>query len=566
MKSQSTDQPHESKPDSQACPTTPTATNIQDWMVTKLAEAIEVEPDDIDIHRRFTEFGIESIVLFTLTGDLSEWLERDLPAELFWEHRTIDEVANRLAEVLAVESSSAEPVLQSPPLAPASRDQDLVLSFGQERQWCLAELFPDSSAVNIYASKSLEGPLDVPTLEESFAKVVKRHESLRTTFRSNELEPVQVIHPTCDVRIPVDDLQQVAEGNREEECRRMAGKHLRRRFDLEHGPLIRLNLLRLDKEKHVLLVVMHHIISDGWSFGIFFDELSANYDAAIHGLPAPLPELKVQYADYARWQRDWLQGHILEEQLAYWREKLSDSETLQLPTDKPRPYTFEYEGAHLPFRISGRLVQGLKELSKEEDVSQFATFATLFNVLLHRYSGQDDISLGTFVSNRSQPETKNLIGFFVNNLVLRNDLSGDPTFRETIHRVRRDATDALANQDIPFETLLEKLGPSRDGFSNPLFQVMLAFHNFPIPPLQFSGLNVTDYAVPRIARPYFELSLWTWEEGDNWSCFFEYAKNLFNEETIRGMQADLQALLEAVIEHPDQPISSYNLPAGPTQC
>jgi len=543
--------------------TVPAAEDIQRWIATKVAKELQVNTEGVDVNLRFSELGLDSTALFTVTGDLSEWLDRDLEAELFWKYPTILAVAEHLAKDLTTERGSDDDATISPPLVRVSRDQDLALSFGQERQYGLEQLNPGSSAINTCSAKTLKGPLDLGALQKSFTEIVNRHESLRTTFQWGDSKPIQIVHPTCDVNVSLEDLRQIPEEEREAECQRLSSQHLERSFDLERGPLIRMVLIKMGDEEHVLLLAIHHIVFDGWSFSVFYEELRALYQAFIKGLPSPLPELQIQYADFAHWQRETLNGEVLEQQLAYWRNKLSGSTPLRLPTDQPHPMIFNYQAAQLPFRLSEKLTSGLKNLAKEQDASLFTVLATLFNVLLHRYSGQDDISLGTFVSNRARFETQRLIGFFVNNLVLRNDLSGDPSFREALGRVGHDVSDSLAHQDVPFETLLRELRPPRDGVSTPFFQVLLAFHNFPSPPVRLENIAVSNYEASRILRCDFELVIWVWEEENELSGYFEYASNLFSEETMSRMETDFIALVESVVEDSEENISSYVLPFGP---
>ena len=299
-----------------------------------------------------------------------------------------------------------------------------------------------------------------------------RHETLRTRFVLSGDEPVQVIEPPSAVALPITDLSAMPQAEREARTRQITDTEARQPFDLEAGPLLRAQLLRLAAEEHLLLLNVHHIVSDGWSMGVLWRELSTGYNAFVSGHAPDLPRLPIQYADYAVWQREWLQGEVLEGQLAYWKEKLADLSTLELPTDRPRPPVPSYQGAHLTFDLPAPLTQALKELSRREGTTLFMTLLAAFQVLLHRYSGQEDIAVGTPIAGRGRTELEGLIGFFVNTLVLRSDLAGDPAFTELLARVRETALGAYAHQDLPFEKLVEELSPSRDISRNPLFQVM----------------------------------------------------------------------------------------------
>ncbi|RMF36691.1 MAG: non-ribosomal peptide synthetase, partial [Chloroflexi bacterium] len=349
----------------------------------------------------------------------------------------------------------------------------LPLSFAQQRLWFLDQLAPNTPLYNIPDAIRLRGPLDVAVLERSLNEIVRRHESLRTTFRATDGKPVQVIAPTLKLPLPLVDLSGLPKAAREAEVQRLATEEAQRPFDLSRGPLLRVTLLRLGDEEHVALLTMHHIISDGWSMRVLVQELAALYDAFSHGRPSPLPDLPIQYADFALWQREWLQGEVLEEQLAYWKQQLSGSPpVLELPTDRPRPPVQSFRGAHRPFMLPRPLSQAIKALCRREGVTPFMLLLAAFQTLLHRYTGQDDISVGTPIANRNRAEIEGLIGYFANTLVLRTDLSGDPPFRELLKRVREVALGAYAHQDLPFEMLVDALQPERDLSHTPLFQVM----------------------------------------------------------------------------------------------
>jgi amino acid adenylation domain-containing protein len=452
---------------------------------------------------------------------------------------------------------------------PRRKDIDSALpSFAQQRLWFLDQLEPGLPVFAIAICYRLHGPLDVEALTQSLNEIVRRHEALRTTFSTVDGQPVQVIASTLTLTLPVVDLRGLPKNQRETEARRLARKERRQPFDLAQGPLLRTTLLRLDEEEHVLVLTMHHIISDGWSIGILRRELSVLYEAYCAGKPSPLPDLPIQYADYAVWQREWLQGEVLEEQLAYWGKQLEGAPpVLELPADHPRPRLQTYEGTSLPVVLTTTLSEALRRLSRQQGVTLFMTLLAAFETLLYRYSGQDDISVGSPIANRRRAEVEGLIGLFMNNLVLRSDLSGNPTFRELLGRVREVALGAYAHQDLPFEKLVEALQPERVLNYNPLFQVMFILQNVPAEPLELTGLTASFFEVDRgIARQDLILELFDLPEGlgpeaqpKGLQGSLEYNTNLFDTARIKRMVGHLQTLLEGIVADPETPISELPL-------
>src|SRR5437763_35180 len=323
--------------------------------------------------------------------------------------------------------------LVAPPIVRVPRDTVLPLSFAQQRIWFLDQLEPGNTFYNVPTVIRLRGNLDLAALQKSLDEIIRRHEVLRTTFASVDGEPAQIVGPAESLRLPLTDLSSADEAERELHARRFIEEEARRPFDLSQGPFIRAFMLRLGDEEHILLLNMHHAVTDAWSSGVFMRELAALYEAFIGGRPSPLPELGVQYADYAVWQRQWLQGEVLDSQLSYWRERLGgDLPTLELPTDRPHPTLQTSHGAKYSFALPKPLSEGLKELTRREGATLFMTLLAGLKTLFHRYTGQTDISIGSSTANRSRPELEGLIGFFVNTLVMRADLSGDPTFHELL--------------------------------------------------------------------------------------------------------------------------------------
>ena len=363
-------------------------------------------------------------------------------------------------------------------------------SFLQQRLWLLEQLQPGAAAYNMAAAVHLRGQLDVAALEWGLNQIINRHEVLRTTFAQADGTPVQVITPELSLSLSRIDLRSVPEDVREGKVEQLAAEEAQRPFNLARGPLLRAVLLQLSGQEHVLLVTVHHIVADGWSIGILIREMALLYEAFITGKDSPLPCLPIQYADYTFWQQEFLSGEILQDQLAYWEQKLQEPlPVLELPADHPRPTSSSVRGARLPFTFPESLYESLKELSRREGATLFMTLLAAFKALLHRYTQEEDILVGTPVSGRSSSEVEQLIGFFVNTLVLRTDLSGNPTFRQLLRRVRDVALQADAHQDIPFDKLIEHLQPQRHPSHTPLFQVFFALDNTPKQSLDMARLS-----------------------------------------------------------------------------
>ncbi|MGE5755363.1 MAG: non-ribosomal peptide synthetase, partial [Planctomycetaceae bacterium] len=438
-------------------------------------------------------------------------------------------------------------------------------SFAQQRLWFLDRLVPGSPWYNIPAAVPLSFPLDVAVLKRCVNEIVRRHESLRTTFAVEDGRPVQIIAPDLELSLPLTDLRHLPHDKQNAKAMRLATEEARRPFDLAQGPLVRTQLLQMGHNDYVFLLTIHHIVADGWSMGIFFQELTALYLAFAKGHPSPLPELPIQYADFAVWQRDWLQGKVLQQQLDYWREQLMDLPVLQLPNDRFRPTEQGYRGARYHLTLPGSLTASLKALGQQEGATLFMTLLAAFQALLVRYTGQEDIVVGSPIANRNRAEIEPLIGFFVNTLVLRTDCGSDPTFRELLGRVREVALGAYAHQDLPFEMLVEKLQPQRDLGRNPLFQVIFQLLNTP-------GFTQQAFAGPTSQRAAlavqsgtskFDLEFDLWESPAGLIGNFEYNTDLFDEATIARMARHYQTLLEGIVADPDQPLSRLPLLTEP---
>jgi len=444
-------------------------------------------------------------------------------------------------------------------LTRVSRDGDLALSFAQERMWFLQRLDPESVAYNLQANVPLPGRLDLPALERALTELVRRHEVLRTTFVERDGLPVQVIAPPAPVAVPLSDLTQLAGPERVREAERLAGEEVRRGFDLERGPVFRVRVLRTGDEGHQLLVTQHHIVTDGWSIALFVEEVLALYRAFASGEVSSLPEPGFQYADFAHWQREWLQGDVLESRLAYWRERLAGAPpALELPTDRPRPAVETVNGATLHFDLPDELSRLVQTLSRAEGVTPFMTLLAVFQVLLGRYAGQDDVVVGTANGNRSVVETERMLGLFVNMLVLRTDLSGNPTFRGLLSRVRKVALGAVAHGDLPFEKLVEELAPPRDLARSAIFQVLFVMQNTPLEALSRSSSGAAGVIGERGTAAY-ELSLYVVETGKGFRGSLEYNTDLFDEATILRLRDHFLTLLEGAVAHPEARLSELPL-------
>ncbi|HEY0607598.1 MAG TPA: amino acid adenylation domain-containing protein, partial [Herpetosiphonaceae bacterium] len=530
-----------------------------------------LKQERVGINDTFFALGGHSLLATQIMSRVRSTLQVELPLSALFDLPTVAGLAARVEA-----AQRAAQGLTIPPIERVPRDLPLPLSFAQQRLWFLDQLQPNSAAYNIPAAVQMSGTLQISALHSSLNAIVGRHEALRTTFAESGGEPIQVITPRLELALPVVDLSERSAIEQELAVLRHTTDEAQTPFDLTHGPLIRARLLRLNDQEHVLIVTVHHIISDGWSVGVFLRELATFYDAFVANAAADpgtlLPELPIQYADYAVWQRGWLHpegsrsGEILDQQLGFWKQQLGGIlPLLELPTDHPRPAVQSFKGGRHTIALPKALTQALHSLSRREGVTLYMTLLAAFQTLLHHYTRQNDLVIGTPAAGRSQPETENLIGFFINTLVLRTDLSGNPTFKELLKRVRKVALDAYAHQDIPFEQLVDEIQPQRDLSRSALFQVLFVLQNAPMPSQSLRDLTLTSLEIDS-GTAKFDLALDLTETADSLGGFIEYSTDLFEIATIERLAEHFQTVLESIVGNPEQRLSDVAiLPAAEQQ-
>jgi amino acid adenylation domain-containing protein len=479
------------------------------------------------------------------------------------------EIQARKPEIIACLAATHHPHHHNfKPLVPISRSGNLPLSFAQQRLWFLDRLMPNHPFYNIPLALNLTGAIDLAALEQTFNEIVRRHEALRTKIVMQSGQPVQQIYPNLTIPLPVIDLQHLPPAEREIRAKQLTIEATQHPFNLSTEPLFRAKLLRLEQTQSILLLTLHHIIADGWSLGVLMNEIAALYPAFTNNRPSPLPELSIQYADFAHWQRQSLQGDVLATQLGYWQQQLDGISSLNLPTDRPRLAAQTYQGARQPLQLSKSLSLALVALGQQEGVTLFITLLAAFQVLLSRYTQQSDIAIGSPIANRNRSEIESLIGFFVNSLVLRTDLSGNPTFREVLKRAKDVALGAYAHQDLPFEKLVEELHPERNLNQNPLFQVVFALQNAPMTALELPDLTLSPLPF-ETETTRFDLEFHLWEpntqnglwadSSEGISGFVIYSTDLFDDASIARMVEHFQILLEGIVANPEQQIAQLPL-------
>ncbi|HZI11032.1 MAG TPA: amino acid adenylation domain-containing protein [Myxococcus sp.] len=508
----------------------------------------------VGIHDDFFELGGHSLLATQLASRVRELFRVDLSLRDLFNAPTVAGMAARIQALLQQDAGLAVPAL-----TPRARSGALPLSFAQQRLWFLEQLERGSPLYNIPLAVRLEGTLEVEVLQRCFTEIIRRHESLRTSFREGPSGPEQLIAPPMELPLVLVDLQSLPEEAREAEARRCAHEEAQRPFELSRAPLVRMQLLRLRQQTHVLLLTMHHIVSDGWSMSIFVREIAALYEAFSQGRPSPLPELPLQYADYATWQRGWLRDEALETQLSWWRDHLKGAPPLlELPTDRPRPAIRSFRGALATAHLPQALSSAIETLAHQAGATPFMVLLAAFKTLLHRYSGQEDLTVGTDIANRNHGGTEGLIGFFINQLALRTRLSGQRTFLELLALERETLLGAYAHQDLPFEELVKALNPERSLGHSPLFQLKLVFQNAPVSELALPGLALS-YTGSDTHTARFDLTLAVTHRPTGMELLCEYSTDLFDAGTMERMLGHLGNLLHAATEAPDRPLSALPL-------
>ncbi|MBL1175482.1 amino acid adenylation domain-containing protein [Pantanalinema sp. GBBB05] len=521
--------------------------------------------DTVSIMDHFFELGGHSLLGTQVISRIRDRFQVELPLRSLFNAPTIVELAQ-----LVDEQRTQAIQLPIAKIQPITRNQRLPLSFAQQRLWFLDQLVPNSSFYNIPQALRLQGELNLAALEQSLNAIVQRHEALRTTFVVVDAQPVQVIAPELNVELSVVDLRSLATVDREAKGLQLVTEAAQQPFDLTQDSLFRCQLWCIDAEEYILLITMHHIIADGWSIGVLIRELAALYEAFVMGQPSPLTALAIQYADFASWQRQWFQGEVLEQQLAYWQQQLAGAPTvLELPSDRPRPLVQAFRGGVASFLLPQSLCQAVEQLSQAMEVTPFMTLFTAFQILLYRYTGQSDILVGSPIANRHYAGIEPLIGFFINTLVLRTDLTGNPTGIELLQRVRENALAAYAHQDLPFELLVEAMQAVRNLSHTPLFQVMFVLQNAPTPALELADLTMQPLQLENGARldwtiatedseaglAQFDLTLSLEYTEQGMIGIWEYNAELFDADRIARMAEHYQILLAGIVAKPEQRIS-----------
>jgi len=507
--------------------------------------------EKVGVHDNFWALGGHSLRATQLVSRLQETFQIEFPLRTVFEKPTVAELGQEI-EGLRMTAHG----LTAVPLVPVSREAELPLSFAQQRLWFLDQLDPNSPVYNIPVALRLEGDLNIDAFKQSLRELINRHESLRTTFPEQDGQPVQVIAETIPFPFTQLDLSHYSEEEREAQVQQVALEEALQPFNLSNGPLLRIKLLELKPGDAVILLTMHHIISDGWSVGVLIQEFTQCYAAFCQHKPSPLPELPLQYADFAHWQRKWLSGEVLEKQMAYWRKQLANCPPLlELPIDFPRPAMQTYHGDTLSTTLPAHLLKSIHELCQQTDVTLFMLMLAAWQTLLFRYTNQTDLCVGTPIANRNRVETENLIGFFVNTLVLRTRLEGSFSFLKLLEEVRTTALEAYAHQDIPFEMLVEVLQPPREMAHSPFFQVMLVLQNAPLQPLALPELKLTPILADNKTAK-FDLTLIAQESSDGLMLSFEYNTDLFAPATIQRMFGHFKTLLTAIVDNPDQSLAA----------
>ena len=532
---------------------TPAGSEEEEKLVQVWEETLEKKP--IGVHDNFFTIGGDSLLATQVVARMSGALEVELPLRRLFESPTIAQLAPVMAEMRKAGG------WRKPAIGRVDREGVLELSYAQQRLWFLMQMMPESTSYHIPIGLRLRGELNVEALKRSIREIVRRHEVLRTRFETVEGKPRQIIEGEIELDLEVKELKGGEGVEREEELMRVAVEEAQKPFDLEKGPMVRVGLVRVGEQDHGLLMTMHHIVSDAVSTGVAVREMTALYAAYSEGKESPLEELPVQYADYAGWQRGWLKGEVLEEQMEYWKAELEGVKPLALATDRPLRAQMSARSGFAWLRMGKEATAKLKKLSEREEVTMFMVLMGAYQVLLYRYSGQEDFAVGTPIAGRTATETEELIGFFVNTLVLPAEVEGNPSFVEVLRRMKEKTVGAYAHQDVPFERLVDSLQIERNVNRSPLFQTMFAFQNAGLgagldlgEELKLEGINILNSMAAK-----FELLLSIKEVEEELMGSMQYYAELFDESTMKVMMERLERVLEEVAEKPEQRIDGIEL-------
>lgn len=529
---------------------------LEAYIQEQVARVLSIKLNEVNPEQPFSTFGLDSLKAFELQNRIENALGITLSVADFFAGWNARLLATKILAQLKIAAISSESLL------PVHRHNDFhPLSFAQQRLWFIHQLVPDTPAYNIPIIIRFQGRVNVAVLEQSLNEIIKRHEILRTNFIVVDGQPVQIIQPEFNINLLVKDLQQLPQSNRTTESQHLIKKLAQQTFDLSSQPLLRAQLLRLGEE-YQLVLILNHIIVDGWSIGILNRELATIYEALVNGKPSPLPELPIQYLDFTYWQQRWLQGDRLQTLITYWKQQLGGNlPVLNLPTDKPRGSFPTFNGAQAKLVLSPSLSAELKKLCQQEGATLFMVLLAAFKTLLYRYTGQTDILVGSPIASRNRAEIEPLVGFFVNVLVLRTSLEGVPSFRELLQRVKATALGAYTHQDLPFDKLVEELQPERHLSYNPLFQVMFVLQNVPLPTPQLLDIDITfEEGFNDTAK--FDLTLFMEDREQGLVATLEYNTDLFHADTMHRMLGHLQTLLEGIIANRDRSIAELPLLTG----
>ncbi|MHC0066348.1 amino acid adenylation domain-containing protein [Nostoc sp. UIC 10890] len=522
---------------------------LEKYLIEQVATVLAIAPDEVKSEQPLSTFGLDSLKVFELKNRIEVDLEIEVSIADFFEGISARSLATKILAQLT--TASAIPSVSLSQIQPT---EVYPLSFAQQRLWFLDQLEPGNSAYNISLAVNLKGQLEITLLEQSLNEIIRRHETLRTTFTTVNGQPVQIIADSLKLSLSVINIELQSNVA----VQKLLTQESQRPFDLTHGPLLRAKVLRLAQQEHILLLEMHHIISDGWSTEVFLQEIALLYKAFLTRSSSPLPEVSIQYKDFAYWQRQWLEGEILQTQLSYWKQQLEGiPAALQLPTDRPRPAVQTSHGAEESIKLSPAVIKQLKAIARQEGVTLFMLLLAAFQTFLYRYTGQDDIAVGSPIANRQRQEIKDLIGFFVNTLVLRTDVSGNPTFDELLKRVKNVALGAYTHQDLPFDQLVEAVQPERDTSRTPLFQVMFNVQDYSQLP-EIPGLALSLVKI-ETETAQFDVSLSIEITEQEVAASFYYNTDLFDAATITKMLRHFQNLLSGIAANSQARLSDLPL-------